>query len=75
MPVIGAIPRMEEMQLAMRHLGLVPYREGTGRGDFDARIDTITEMIGQYVDLTGFQRLMTETEGAFNGKTLFDTHA
>ncbi len=23
-PVIGAIPRMEEMQLAMRHLGLVP---------------------------------------------------
>ena len=27
-PVIGAIPRMEEMQLAMRHLGLVPYREG-----------------------------------------------
>ncbi len=31
-PVIGAIPRMEEMQLAMRHLGLVPYREGAGRG-------------------------------------------
>jgi len=31
-PVIGAIPRMEEMQLAMRHLGLVPYREGSGQG-------------------------------------------
>jgi len=50
-PVIGAIPRMEEMQLAMRHLGLVPYREGAGRGDFDNRIRTITDVIGKYVDL------------------------
>ncbi|MDD1701583.1 MAG: Ni-sirohydrochlorin a,c-diamide synthase [Methanoregula sp.] len=49
-PVIGAIPRMEEMQLAMRHLGLVPYREGSGRGDFDKRIAAITEIIGKYVD-------------------------
>lgn len=61
-PVIGAIPRMEEMQLAMRHLGLVPYREGSGRGDFDARIDTITEMIGQYVDLDRFVSLMKECD-------------
>jgi len=59
-PVIGAIPRMEEMQLAMRHLGLVPYREGSGRGDFDARIATITAMIGQYVDLDRFVSLMKE---------------
>ncbi|MFA5222650.1 MAG: AAA family ATPase, partial [Methanoregula sp.] len=50
-PVIGAIPRMEEMRLAMRHLGLVPYREGTGQGDFDARIEAITGLIGKYVDL------------------------
>ena len=61
-PVIGAIPRMDEMQLAMRHLGLVPYREGSGRGDFDARIDTITEMIGQYVDLDRFVSLMKECD-------------
>jgi len=59
-PVIGAIPRMEEMQLAMRHLGLVPYREGSGRGDFDTRIETITELIGQYVDLDRFVSLMEE---------------
>ena len=57
-PVIGAIPRMDEMQLAMRHLGLVPYREGAGRGDFDDRIATITEMIGKYVDLDRFVSLM-----------------
>jgi cobyrinic acid a,c-diamide synthase len=61
-PVIGAIPRMEEMHLAMRHLGLVPFREGSGRGDFDARIDTITELIGQYVDLERFVSLMKECD-------------
>jgi cobyrinic acid a,c-diamide synthase len=71
-PVIGAIPRMEEMQLAMRHLGLVPYREGTGRGDFDARIATITDMIGRYVDLERFQKLMREEVPSRQKKTPFD---
>jgi Ni-sirohydrochlorin a,c-diamide synthase len=61
-PVIGAIPRMDEMHLAMRHLGLIPYREGSGRGDFDSRIATITEIIGQYVDLDRLLALMTERE-------------
>jgi len=72
-PVIGVIPRMEEMQLAMRHLGLVPYREGSGRGDFDTRIATITDMIGQYVNLERFQKLMRETVQHPLAKTLFDT--
>jgi cobyrinic acid a,c-diamide synthase len=72
-PVIGAIPRMEEMQLAMRHLGLVPYREGAGRGDFDSRIATITDMIGRYVDLERFQKLMTEIVQHPHEDTLFDT--
>ena len=58
-PVIGAIPRMDEMMLAMRHLGLVPYREGAGRGDFDERIRTITDIIGKYVDL---ERLLALAE-------------
>ena len=71
-PVIGAIPRMEEMQLAMRHLGLVPYREGSGRGDFDARIAAITDMIGQYVDLDRLKSLMKDTGGDDNRPTLFD---
>jgi cobyrinic acid a,c-diamide synthase len=71
-PVIGVIPRMEEMQLAMRHLGLVPYREGSGRGDFDTRIATITDIIGEYVDLKRFQMLMTEIVQHPQEKTLFD---
>jgi cobyrinic acid a,c-diamide synthase len=71
-PVIGAIPRMEEMQLAMRHLGLVPYREGSGRGDFDARIATITDMIGQYVDQDRFVSLMKECDMPRKKSTVFD---
>lgn len=71
-PVIGAIPRMEEMHLAMRHLGLVPYREGTGRGDFDARIAAITEMIGQYVDLDRFVSLMKDCDMPRNTSPVFD---
>lgn len=71
-PVIGAIPRMEEMHLAMRHLGLVPYREGSGRGDFDARIGTITELIAQYVDLDRFLALTKEIPAQPPSPTLFD---
>jgi Ni-sirohydrochlorin a,c-diamide synthase len=70
-PVIGAIPRMEEMQLAMRHLGLVPYREGSGRGDFDARIAVITEMIGKYVDIDALRALMKDAPVARPEKNLF----
>lgn len=71
-PVIGAIPRMEEMQLAMRHLGLVPYREGSGRGDFDERIRIITEMIEKFVDLDAFISLMNEIPHGENRKNLFE---
>jgi cobyrinic acid a,c-diamide synthase len=74
-PVIGAIPRMEEMQLAMRHLGLVPYREGSGHGDFDARIETITGIIGQHVDIDRFQDLMKMTNTTDGLSSLFDTES
>jgi cobyrinic acid a,c-diamide synthase len=74
-PVIGAIPRMEEMQLAMRHLGLVPFREGTGRGDFDARIATITEIIGEFVDLGQFGSVMKDVPSSPDYSTLFDIPA
>jgi len=50
-PVIGAIPRIPEMQLTMRHLGLVPFREGEEGADFLQRIERITEIIGKYVDI------------------------
>jgi cobyrinic acid a,c-diamide synthase len=60
LPVIGAIPPLEEMQLAMRHLGLVPYREGSETTGFLERIETVTRLIGEYVSLEGLIRVMKE---------------
>jgi len=71
-PVIGSIPRMEEMHLAMRHLGLVPYREGAGYSNFTARIETITEIIGKFVDLERFKSVMKEVPPLPEYSTLFD---
>lgn len=48
-PVLGAIPPTEQMQLAMRHLGLVPYREGSEEHGFRERVETVTRIIGEYV--------------------------
>ncbi|MDD1705422.1 MAG: Ni-sirohydrochlorin a,c-diamide synthase [Methanoregulaceae archaeon] len=49
-PVIGAVPRQPEMELAMRHLGLVPYLEGKNAPAFLERIQAITGMIGEHID-------------------------
>ncbi|HOT93920.1 MAG TPA: Ni-sirohydrochlorin a,c-diamide synthase [Methanoregulaceae archaeon] len=48
-PVLGAVPPLEEMQLAMRHLGLVPYREGSEMAGFRERVGLVTRLIGEYV--------------------------
>ncbi len=61
-PVIGAIPRMEEMGLAARHLGLVPYREGAQGEEFRGRIDLIKRIIGEHVDLDALLRISGEFE-------------
>lgn len=50
-PVIGAIPRTEEMKLTMRHLGLVPYLEGQTSAEFHTRLNRIIEIIEQHVDI------------------------
>jgi cobyrinic acid a,c-diamide synthase len=50
-PVIGAVPRQPEMELAMRHLGLVPYLEGKAAPAFLKRIEAVTAMVGDHIDL------------------------
>jgi Ni-sirohydrochlorin a,c-diamide synthase len=50
-PVIGAIPRMEEMELTMRHLGLVPFIERQGCSEFERRIERITGLIEDHISL------------------------
>ncbi|WOF16305.1 Ni-sirohydrochlorin a,c-diamide synthase [Methanoplanus sp. FWC-SCC4] len=50
-PVIGAIPRREEMKLTMRHLGLVPFLEGKTGGEFMSRLDNVVNIIENNVDM------------------------
>lgn len=59
-PVIGAVPPIEEMHLAMRHLGLVPYREGSEEAGFRERIETVTRLIGEYVPPEGLLSVAKE---------------
>lgn len=70
-PVIGVIPRTEEMELAMRHLGLVPYREGQEHGEFLARIEAVKRMIGEHVDLDALLALAREGEPPAEGSGVY----
>lgn len=60
LPVIGAVPKDEGMRLAMRHLGLVPYREGQEGAEFLARVEAIKEVVASCIDLDALKGLMTE---------------
>jgi cobyrinic acid a,c-diamide synthase len=61
-PVIGAIPRMPEMELTMRHLGLVPFREGKTDPLFEAKITTLAEQISGHIDLDALLGMTTRCE-------------
>ena len=61
-PVIGAIPRMEEMELTMRHLGLVPFLEKCGDGEFRKRIDVVTRMIQEHVSTDHLKEIASDIE-------------
>ncbi|OPY36751.1 MAG: cobyrinic acid a,c-diamide synthase [Methanoregula sp. PtaU1.Bin051] len=71
LPVIGAVPRIEEMGLAMRHLGLIPFLEGQRTREFTERIDSITRVIGEYVDLGMFKSLMRSCPYTKKADTIF----
>jgi cobyrinic acid a,c-diamide synthase len=50
--VLGAIPRNKGMSLTMRHLGLIPAREGASRvSDFEARIGKIKAIIKEHLNI------------------------
>ena len=50
-PVIGAIPRREEMKLTMRHLGLIPFLEGKNDDEFLKRVEAVKEIVSRNVDI------------------------
>ncbi|MDV2482803.1 Ni-sirohydrochlorin a,c-diamide synthase [Methanoculleus sp. Wushi-C6] len=70
-PVVGAIPRTAEMELAMRHLGLVPYREGQEHGEFLGRIEVVKRMIGDHVDLEALLGLAKEAGSPAEERSLY----
>ena len=59
-PVIGAIPNSQEMNLPERHLGLVPIEEDK---KLKIRIDEIAEKIEEYVDLDAVVEIAESTQG------------
>lgn len=61
-PVIGAIPRVDNLDLTMRHLGLVPFEEGLKDQPFLNRVESIVEMICSHLDLDLLMSLSRELE-------------
>jgi cobyrinic acid a,c-diamide synthase len=57
LPVLGAIPRLQEEIFPERHLGLVPPQESAKEEDFLARASEIAE---KYLDLEGILQIAGE---------------
>ncbi len=50
-PLLGCLPRRENLGLASRHLGLVTAADAAGAGDWDARLTALADWVEQGVDL------------------------
>jgi len=50
-PVLGAIPHEPRIELTMRHLGLVPYREGSRDDGFRSQLTEVRDLVAAHVDL------------------------
>ena len=55
LPVLGALPRMDELSVPARHLGLVPAIEH-GQAAHTA-VDAMTELVAAHIDLNAVARL------------------
>jgi cobyrinic acid a,c-diamide synthase len=53
-PVVGSLPRLDDMELPERHLGLVQAVE---TDDLEARLDRIGEAVATHVDLSALRGL------------------
>jgi cobyrinic acid a,c-diamide synthase len=67
--VLGAIPRNKAMSLTMRHLGLVPAREGASRvPDFDSKIEKVKAIIKEHTNVDRIVEIAKEAPKIRNGK-------
>ena len=71
-PVIGAIPRSEEMKLTMRHLGLVPFLEGKNDAEFLSRVNKVAEIIERNIDMDALLELSKEESVPLNKPLMFE---
>ncbi|GAB2722827.1 cobyrinate a,c-diamide synthase [Nocardia thraciensis] len=55
LPVLGALPRMAELAVPSRHLGLIPAVEHGGAAQ--AAVETMIELVAAHVDLPEIARL------------------
>ena len=71
--VLGAIPRNKAMNLTMRHLGLIPAREGASRvPDFDVKLEKIKAIIKEHINIDRIIEIAKESPKVRNGKqTIF----
>lgn len=60
-PVLGAVPRSDDMALSMRHLGLIPFREEEGNSEFLSRIEKITSHVREHIDIDKVKEIALET--------------
>jgi Ni-sirohydrochlorin a,c-diamide synthase len=70
-PVIGAIPRLDNPPLKMRHLGLVPFLEGSPDRDFLTQINEMIESVGKQIDINALLRLADERDNPLYNGTIF----
>jgi len=70
-PVIGAIPRVDNLDLTMRHLGLIPFEEGLKDQPFLDRVSSIVEMICSHLDMDALVSLSREMENPTTIPDLF----
>lgn len=63
--VVGAVPRLKELDITERHLGLIPSNEATDTQD---TINKIAEVIKKHVDLDLFVKIAATAEDLPNTK-------
>jgi cobyrinic acid a,c-diamide synthase len=71
-PILGSIPHDPRVELTMRHLGLVPYREGSGDGEFRDRLAAVRELVSSHVDLDGVMACAADLDPVRPGPSPFD---
>ncbi len=74
LPVLGAIPRLDRPPLKMRHLGLVPFREGNPDQEFVTQLSTMIRSVGDHIDIDALLSLAdTEDLPPYAGR-IFRSH-